>query len=124
MQVTCLNKNETIAIPGKEFFTYAYEQGIDSRLFSIFAGCEAISSPQKALAAFNARHAGTAKNLADWAKTFARRSEMLNVIPEHLRDYFDYAAWARDAEANGDILVIELYDDEVTVFWMSIGTGN
>jgi antirestriction protein len=124
MQVAYQMKDEIPAFPGKEFFAYACEQGIDSRLFYIFAGCEGILNPRQALDAFTARNAGTAKSLVDWAKKFARQSDMLKAIPEHLRPYFDYASWAKDAEASGEILVIELYDDEITVFWSSRGKNT
>ena len=103
--------------PGETFLAFANEQGLDSRLFCVFAGCEGIYDPQKALAAFSACNAGTAENLASWAKKFFETSGLLRQIPDDVRPYFDYAAWARDAEQKGDIWVIELYDDEIAVFF-------
>lgn len=108
---------EVIDFPGEEFLAFANEYGLDSKLFCIFAGSEGIYDPQKALEAFNACNAGTAKNLASWAKNFAKTSGLLRDIPENVRPYFDYAAWARDAKQNGDIWVIDLDDDEIAVFF-------
>ena len=41
----------------------------------------------------------------------------LNALPENLRNYFDYEAFARDAELGGDILAINTSDGLTHVFW-------
>ena len=41
----------------------------------------------------------------------------LDALPENIRRYFDFEAFARDAELGGDILAIEASDGQVHVFW-------
>lgn len=115
-QITDTQLHGIMDFPGEEFFAFAKEHGLDSKLFCIFAGCEGIYEPQKALEAFDSYNAGAGKDLTSWAKKFAEASGLLHKLPETVRPYFDYAAWARDAVQNGDIWVIELYDDEIAVF--------
>ena len=108
---------EVADFPGEAFFAFADKHGVDSKLFCVFAGYEGIHDPQEALEAFIACNAGTAKNLACWARDFVEKTGMIDDLSERLRPYFNYAAWAQDAEERGDIWIIELYDDEITVFW-------
>ena len=110
------SQEEIIDFPGEKFLAFAHEHGVDPKLFYIFAGYEGIYDPQKALEVFNACKLGTAESLTSWAKNCAEQSGMLEELPENVRPYFDYAAWARDAEQNGDIWIIELYEDEIAVF--------
>ena len=42
---------------------------------------------------------------------------MIDEIPEKFRPYFNNAPWARDAEEKGEIWLMELYRNEITVFW-------
>ena len=116
MQAPNMDVEESIDFPGEAFLAFANEHGLDARLFCIFAGCEGIYDPKKALEAFNACNAGTAKNLASWAKNFAGISGLLRDIPDSIRHYFDYAAWAQDAVQKGDIWIIDLYN-EIAVFF-------
>ena len=39
----------------------------------------------------------------DFAYDFLHETGVIDQIPEHLRDYFDYEAYGRDVETNGDI---------------------
>lgn len=45
-------------------------------------------------------HAGTYDSPEDWAEEFLNDTGALNQIPEDLRMYFDYEAYARDAGVN------------------------
>ena len=117
MQSINMRTEEPPNFPGEEFIAFANAHGLDSKLFCIFAGSEGIYDPQNALEAFNACYAGTAENLASWAKNFTKTSWGGRKLPERVRPYFDYATWARDAARNGDIWVVELYDDEIAVFF-------
>jgi len=60
-----------------------------------------------------------AENLESWARSFAEKSGLLEKIPDNVRPYFNYAAWARDALQNGDILALDLFEDAIAVFYRS-----
>src|SRR5262245_28452984 len=51
----------------------------------------------------------------DWAHEYLDSSGLLESIPENLRYYFDYEAYARDARLNGDITFVR-HDGDVWVF--------
>ena len=50
---------------------------------------------------------GKYKDEEDWAYEFMESTGMLSQIPENLRNYFDYEAFARDARYGGDITFVE-----------------
>lgn len=50
---------------------------------------------------------GTFKDEEDWAYDYIDGTGMLSAMPENLRNYFDYAAFARDAHLGGDVAFIE-----------------
>ena len=58
---------------------------------------------------------GVFKSLEDWARDWAEQTDMLNGIPNNLVYYFDFEAWARDAELGGDIYSVR-YDGQMHVF--------
>jgi antirestriction protein len=60
--------------------------------------------------------AGTFSNESDWAASILDDTGALQEIPENLRYYFDYDAYARDARMNGDV-VFAHHDGDVWVFW-------
>ena len=59
-------------------------------------------------------YAGKFDSLTEWAENFLEDTGQLNEIPERLRYYFDYEAYARDARLNGDIWID---DDTGHTFW-------
>ncbi len=46
---------------------------------------------------------GTYRTREDWAAEWADDTGMLDNVPENLKHYFDFDAWARDAHINGDV---------------------
>lgn len=64
---------------------------------------------------FNEAYAGAADSLVDWSREFPDETGQLEAIPENLRSYFDYEAYARDMEI-GDVFTIH-HDIETHVFW-------
>ena len=63
------------------------------------------------------QYQGAFKNLEAWAEEYLEDTGALTPLPENLRNYFDYEAFARDAELGGDITAIETSDGQVHVFW-------
>lgn len=61
-------------------------------------------------------YAGKYDSEKDWAENFLEDSGMLQEIPENLRYYFDYEAYARDARMGGDVTFVR-HDGDVWVFW-------
>lgn len=51
----------------------------------------------------------------DWAIQFLDDTGGLEGVPEHLKNYIDYEAYARDARIGGDIVFVR-HDGEVWVF--------
>lgn len=73
-------------------------------------------SPAAAREAIGESYQGTFDSPAAWAEQFLEDTGSLSQVPEHLRGYFDFEAYARDAELSGDIFVIEV-DHQHHVFW-------
>lgn len=63
------------------------------------------------------RFQGVYKNEEDWAYEFLDSTGDIAQIPERLRNYFDYAAYARDARLGGDCVFCEVSYDECYVYW-------
>jgi len=57
------------------------------------------ADPDTALEAY----AGTYSTEADWAEEFLKDTGALESIPENLRYYFDFEAYARDCRLSGDV---------------------
>lgn len=53
-------------------------------------------NPEKALDDRDA-YMGSWDSEEEWAESFADETGMLESVPEHLRRYFDFQAWAQDA---------------------------
>lgn len=50
---------------------------------------------------------GEFATLEEWAVDYADNTGLLDGVPENLRQYFDFEAWANDAESGGDIYTID-----------------
>lgn len=62
------------------------------------------------------RYQGTHDTEAAWAEQFLEDTGGLSEIPENLRYYFDFDAYARDARLNGDVTFIR-GSEGLHVFW-------
>lgn len=58
---------------------------------------------------------GKADSKADWAAQWLEDTDGLAGVPEHLRNYIDYEAYARDAEYCGDVAFVR-HDGELWIF--------
>ena len=59
--------------------------------------------------------AGKFDSEADWAEQFLEDTGGLEGVPEHLRNYIDFAAYGRDARLGGDMTFVR-YDGELWTF--------
>lgn len=94
----------------------ATEHGIDVDALEAFMDYEGLDDLEEALEAFQDAYAGTYSSIEAWAEEFLDDTGTLEGIPENLRMYFDYEAWARDARLNGDIWISET-DAGTAIFW-------
>jgi antirestriction protein len=58
---------------------------------------------------FENAYLGEADTATEYAERYADDTGMLDGIPENLRYYFDYEAFGRDMEMNGDITIQDGY---------------
>lgn len=65
----------------------------------------------------NARDAfmGKADTEADWAAQWLEDTGGLEGVPEHLKNYIDYEAYARDARLGGDVVFVR-HEGELWIF--------
>lgn len=71
---------------------------------------------EAARTALTENRAGTNDTLQDWAAEYLEETGVLASVPEDLRQYFDYFAYAQDLELSGDISSIR-FGERVHVFW-------
>jgi len=60
-------------------------------------------------------YAGTFDSESDWAADYLDSTGAMAECPEHLRNYIDYEAYARDARVGGDMVFVR-HDAHVWVF--------
>lgn len=72
---------------------------------------------EPSLADFEERYQGEYSNPTDWAEHFIDETDGLSGMPENLRYYFDYEAYARDAEMSGDLTFCQESHSTCYVFW-------
>lgn len=95
---------EEIADEGEAFTAYLSNLGTGS------------DDLEKALEDFRDAYMGTFDSLTEWAEDYADSTGMLESIPDHLRCYFDFQAFARDADINGDVYGLDLEGGQIAVF--------
>lgn len=59
---------------------------------------------------------GKADSEADWAAQWLEETGGLEGVPEHLKNYIDFEAYARDARLGGDVCFVRYDDGELWVF--------
>lgn len=99
----------------KEAFEKAESESVDWDLFCQFCEHKGHEIEADAVEKFNEAYAGAADSLVDWCHGFLDDTGQLEAIPENLRYYFDYEAFARDMEI-GDVFTIR-HECETHVFW-------
>ncbi len=99
----------------KATFLRAEAEDLDWELLCIFCDHAGHDLEPDTITLFNEAFTGSGLSLIDWCRQFFEDSGEIGRIPEHLRSYLDYSAYARDLEAN-DIFTIE-HGGETHVFW-------
>ena len=96
-------------------YAEAEKHGIDWEAFVQY--CEHLGHDLKAnhIIDFQSHYAGSADTLVEWCQHHLDETGVLEALPENLRYYFNYEAYARDIEIS-DVLTIER-NHEVLVFW-------
>jgi antirestriction protein len=81
-----------------ELWEWIALDGDDRELVTVYQkNVDESGTIEQAREAFGGRY----KDEADWAYEFLRDTGGLDGMPEHLQNYFDYEAYARDAGYNG-----------------------
>lgn len=93
----------------------AVENHLDAAALIAFVEYEDIA-PDDVVEAFQEAYAGTFSSVEAWAENILEDTGMLESVPENLRAYFDFEAWARDCELNGEIWTSETVEG-IAVFW-------
>lgn len=88
---------------------------IDWELFCEFCGHLGKDLNPEEISAYEDCYAGSSNDLVSWCHDLLEESGQLESIPENLRFYFDYEAYARDVEIN-DVFTID-HNGETHVFW-------
>ena len=78
---------------------------LDHAAFTAFMEYEDRSgqNAESLVEAFEDSYLGTFDSLEDWAEDYLENTGGLESMPENLRRYFDFEAFARDCRLNGDI---------------------
>ena len=95
----------------------ATENYFDLAAFSAYVAYHDIEDEEEAVERFQDEYAGTHDDLTGWAEDYMENSGMLAEMPENLRRYFDFEAFARDADLNGDVYGLHLDNGRLAVFY-------
>lgn len=115
----CGNLSEYAGLSGLQNITDAFEQcesnGIDWEPFIAFCDHLGEDIEPDCIRKFQDAFAGSSRSLEDWCEDFLEETGQLQSLPENLRFYFNYAAFARDMEIN-DVFTLD-HGGDVLVFW-------
>lgn len=88
---------------------------IDPALFIAFKECEGIDL-EEAADRFGDQFSGIWSDLEAWAEEMLAGTGELDAMPERLRFYFNFEAYARDCVLSGDVWTIDM-PEGIAVFW-------
>ncbi len=115
----CGELNEYTPIKPLQEIQAAYreviEANVDWSLFWQYCDCFGEPMNPSSFQRFQETYAGAAESLEIWCEQFLEDSGSLYQIPDSLRYYFDFKAYARDLEIS-DVHCLEL-DGQQHVFW-------
>lgn len=98
-----------------EAYRSAEANTVDWELFCEFCSHLGKDLCSEEISSYEDCFAGSSTNLVSWCQEFLEETGQLESIPENLRFYFDYEAYARDIEIN-DVFTIK-HNGETHVFW-------
>jgi antirestriction protein len=99
----------------EEAFKHAEAEGLDWELLCAFCDHAGHELEPQSVTLFHDSFTGSGFSLVDWCRQFFEETGEIERIPEHLRHYIDYQAYARDLEIN-DVFTVE-HGGETHVFW-------
>ena len=76
-----------------------------------------LETVEETLEAFRDAYIGKYSSRTQWAEELLDDTGELDCIPERLRYYFYYEAYAQDCELGGDIWTADSADYEKHIFW-------
>ncbi|MFC1610276.1 antirestriction protein ArdA [Myxococcota bacterium] len=99
---------ETVAKVGHLVVEHGYD--LVAGLMGHFSNLDEVET------ALTEQYQGAWDSVSDWACDWLEQTGELRALPANLASYFDYEAWARDAELNGNIFAVHV-GGSVHVFW-------
>jgi len=97
----------------QELIEYANLDDDERELLSVYhEGVDSDADIERVREAYQGRY----DSEADWAEQFLEDTGGLEGVPEHLRNYIDYEAYARDARLGGEVVFVR-HEGELWVFW-------
>ncbi|MGJ8678503.1 MAG: antirestriction protein ArdA [Akkermansiaceae bacterium] len=99
----------------QEAFTQAANEDIEWELFCGFCDHVGYDIETDTIEKFKDSYSRSASSLVDWCQDFLNDTGQLESIPENLRFYFNFEAFARDMEIN-DVFTVD-HDGETHVFY-------
>lgn len=100
----------------QEAYERAESESVEWELFCEYCAHMGHDIEADKVAMFSEAYAGTANSLEDWCENFLEETGQLDAIPENLRFYFDYAAFAHAMDTSGDVFTID-HNGDTLVFW-------
>jgi antirestriction protein len=110
--VTVINE-PTVSIT---FSALAIDNDIDPDLLTTYADSLGFDDPEEAFDHFQDNYAGIWDDLEAWAIDMLEQTGELEEMPERLRYYFNYQAYAYDCQLGGDIWTLDT-SEGIAVFW-------
>ena len=115
----CGNLTEYPGLETLQSITDAYQEcesrHIDWEAFIAFCGYLGEDLNQGQITRFEEAFAGQNRSLEDWCENLLEETGQLESIPDNLRSYFNFQAYAEDLEVT-DVFTVEQGHD-VLVFW-------
>lgn len=99
----------------QEAYLRTVAESIEWSLFWQYCECFGELISPESVDKFQDSYAGSDESLEIWCERFLEESGLLAQIPDNLRLYFDFKAYASDLEVY-DVACLE-FKDEIHVFW-------
>ena len=105
----------TALISISEAYQKCEARRIDWEAFTAFCDHHGEEPTEDQICKYEDGYAGRDQSLESWCEGFLEETGQLESVPQNLRFYFNFQAYARDLEAN-DIFTVD-HNRDVLVFW-------